>query len=106
MFQIFAVPAAVIVALGLIAATSPVTREALGPLWPDPVLVAPRFLPSGAGHDAMEFAAIAPIAMLFVRCGEGGISHNPKETLAVEDAEIATSVFLHFLEHFDPRSLR
>lgn len=68
--------------------------------------VAPRFLPSGAGHDAMEFAAVAPIAMLFVRCGEGGISHNPKETLAVEDAEIATSVFLHFLEHFDPRSLR
>jgi acetylornithine deacetylase/succinyl-diaminopimelate desuccinylase-like protein len=68
--------------------------------------VAPRFLPSGAGHDAMEFAAVAPIAMLFVRCGEGGISHNPKETLAVEDAELATSVFLHFLEHFDPRSLR
>jgi hydantoinase/carbamoylase family amidase len=67
--------------------------------------VAPRFLPSGAGHDAMEFAAVAPIAMLFVRCGEGGISHNPKETLAVEDAELATSVFLHFLEHFDPRSL-
>ena len=68
--------------------------------------VAPRFLPSGAGHDAMEFAAIAPIAMLFVRCGEGGISHNPKETLSAEDAEVATSVFLHFLEHFDPRSLR
>jgi hydantoinase/carbamoylase family amidase len=67
--------------------------------------VAPRYLPSGAGHDAMEFAAIAPIAMLFVRCGNGGISHHPDETLAVEDAELATSVLLHFLEHFDPRSL-
>jgi hydantoinase/carbamoylase family amidase len=65
-----------------------------------------RRLPSGAGHDAMEFAAIAPVAMLFVRCGNGGVSHNPRETLAVEDAEIATSVFLHFLEHFDPAPLR
>jgi allantoate deiminase/N-carbamoyl-L-amino-acid hydrolase len=67
--------------------------------------VVPRYLPSGAGHDAMEFAAVAPIAMLFVRCGAGGISHNPRETLAAEDAEMATSVFLHFLEHFDPRTL-
>lgn len=67
--------------------------------------IAPRFLPSGAGHDAMEFAAVAPIAMLFVRCGAGGISHHPQETLAAEDAEVATSVLLHFLEHFEPRSL-
>ena len=64
-----------------------------------------RHLPSGAGHDAMEFARLAPIAMLFVRCGNGGVSHNPRETLAAEDAELATSVFLHFLEHFDPASL-
>jgi hydantoinase/carbamoylase family amidase len=67
--------------------------------------IGPRFLPSGAGHDAMEFAPVAPIGMLFVRCGAGGISHNPAETLAAEDAEVATSVLLHFLEHFDPRSL-
>jgi hydantoinase/carbamoylase family amidase len=67
--------------------------------------IGPRFLPSGAGHDAMEFAPIAPIGMLFVRCGAGGISHNPAETLAAEDAEVATSVLLHFLEHFDPRSV-
>ena len=64
-----------------------------------------RRLPSGAGHDAMQVAAIAPVAMLFVRCGNGGVSHNPRETLAAEDAELATSVFLHFLEHFDPASL-
>jgi allantoate deiminase len=67
--------------------------------------VVPRFLPSGAGHDAMEFAAVAPIAMLFVRCGNGGISHNPRETMTADDAELATRVFLHFLEHFDPASL-
>jgi len=67
--------------------------------------IAVRHLPSGAGHDAMEMANIAPIAMLFVRCGEGGISHNPLETMTREDAAIATSVFLHFLEHLDPRTL-
>ncbi len=53
----------------------------------------------------MEFAAVAPIAMLFVRCGNGGISHNPLETMTAEDADLATRVFLHFLEHFDPRSV-
>lgn len=65
--------------------------------------VHPRHLPSGAGHDAMEFAALAPIAMLFVRCGHGGISHNPLETMTAEDADLATRMFLHFLEHFDAR---
>ncbi len=63
--------------------------------------IAPRRLPSGAGHDAMEFARVAPIAMLFVRCGNGGISHNAAETLAVEDADLGASVLLHFLEHFE-----
>lgn len=64
-----------------------------------------RYLPSGAGHDAMEMVRVAPIAMLFVRCGNGGISHNPLETMLAEDAETATAVLLHFLEHFDPASL-
>jgi len=64
-----------------------------------------RHLPSGAGHDAMEFAGLAPIAMLFVRCGAGGVSHSPRETLAAEDADLATRVFLHFLERFDPASV-
>ncbi|MEP6678763.1 MAG: allantoate amidohydrolase [Betaproteobacteria bacterium] len=61
-----------------------------------------RHLPSGAGHDAMEFPAVAPTAMLFVRCGNNGISHHPDETMSAEDADIATSVFLHFLENFRP----
>lgn len=59
-----------------------------------------RHLPSGAGHDAMQFAAATPTAMLFVRCGNGGISHHPLETMSAADAETATLVLLHFIEHF------
>jgi len=61
-------------------------------------------LPSGAGHDAMALASLCPIAMLFVRC-DGGISHNPLESITAEDAEIAAQVFLEFLEGLDPESL-
>jgi len=58
----------------------------------------PRFdLPSGAGHDAMRMAAITDVAMLFTRCGNGGISHNPLETMTADDAEIAGQVLLDFL---------
>ena len=60
--------------------------------------IAVRRLPSGAGHDAMQFAGVVPIAMLFVRCGNGGISHSPRETLAAGDAEIAATVLLSYLE--------
>ncbi len=59
-----------------------------------------RHLPSGAGHDAMVFAGKVPIGMLFVRCGNGGISHNPLETMTAEDAGTATAVLLRFLENF------
>jgi allantoate deiminase/N-carbamoyl-L-amino-acid hydrolase len=61
----------------------------------------PRFdLPSGAGHDAMQMAAITDVAMLFTRCGNGGISHNPLETMTADDAEIAGQVLLDFLRRF------
>lgn len=62
-------------------------------------------LPSGAGHDAMAIAAIAPIAMLFVRCGNGGISHHPTESMTMEDAALASDVFMDFVEHFDQLSV-
>src|SRR5438445_4045425 len=62
----------------------------------------PRHLPSGAGHDAMKMATIAPIAMLFVRCGNGGVSHNPAETMSADDADVAARVFADFLLHFQP----
>jgi N-carbamoyl-L-amino-acid hydrolase len=41
-------------------------------------------LPSGAGHDAADFASCGvPSAMVFVRNDQG--SHNPKEAMAIED---------------------
>jgi hypothetical protein len=40
--------------------------------------------------------------MLFVRCGNGGISHHPAETMTAEDAELATLALLDFFESFDP----
>ncbi|MBY4899034.1 allantoate amidohydrolase [Cupriavidus sp. AU9028] len=63
-----------------------------------------RQLPSGAGHDAMAIAAIADVAMLFVRCGNGGISHHPTETMTAQDADIAARVFRDFVEHFHPQA--
>lgn len=58
----------------------------------------PRFdLLSGAGHDAMQMAQITEVAMLFTRCGNGGISHNPLETMTADDAELAGQVLLDFL---------
>jgi N-carbamoyl-L-amino-acid hydrolase len=50
-------------------------------------------LPSGAGHDAMKMHDLLPQAMLFVRGGNGGISHNPLETVTVDDAELAVRAF-------------
>jgi hydantoinase/carbamoylase family amidase len=61
-----------------------------------------RRLPSGAGHDAMVFPTICPTAMLFVRCGNNGVSHHPDETMTTEDAEVATAALLHFFENFKP----
>ncbi|MCE4558147.1 2-oxo-4-hydroxy-4-carboxy-5-ureidoimidazoline decarboxylase [Roseateles cellulosilyticus] len=50
-------------------------------------------LPSGAGHDAMKIHELLPQAMLFVRGGNGGISHNPLESVTVDDAELAVRAF-------------
>jgi N-carbamoyl-L-amino-acid hydrolase len=59
-----------------------------------------RRLPSGAGHDAMVMAGITDMGMLFVRCGNGGISHHPSETLSVDDADLAAGAFKDFLLNF------
>ncbi|MFL5225523.1 MAG: allantoate amidohydrolase [Microvirga sp.] len=50
-------------------------------------------LASGAGHDAVAMATLCPVAMLFVRC-KGGISHNPAESIAEADADIAVRVLI------------
>ncbi|WP_310383721.1 2-oxo-4-hydroxy-4-carboxy-5-ureidoimidazoline decarboxylase [Roseateles sp.] len=57
-------------------------------------------LPSGAGHDAMMLHRLLPQAMLFVRGGNGGISHNPLEQVSNDDAELAVRAFQQLLESF------
>ena len=59
--------------------------------------VAPFRLPSGAGHDAMMIQRLTEVCMLFVRCGNGGISHNPLETMTAADADLAARVFRDFV---------
>jgi allantoate deiminase len=51
---------------------------------------------SGAVHDAMQFASIAPVAMLFVR-SRGGISHAPEEYTSPDDAAAGTEVLARAL---------
>jgi acetylornithine deacetylase/succinyl-diaminopimelate desuccinylase-like protein len=60
-----------------------------------------RRLPSGAGHDAMILAEVTDVGMMFVRCGAGGVSHNPAETVSEDDATVAIAALLDFLRRFD-----
>ena len=55
-------------------------------------------LPSGAGHDAMKLHEKLPQAMLFVRGGNAGISHNPLESITTDDAELCVAAFQHLLQ--------
>jgi hydantoinase/carbamoylase family amidase len=48
---------------------------------------------SGAGHDAMQMAAIARAGMLFIPCREG-ISHNPREWTSTEEIALGAEVLL------------
>jgi beta-ureidopropionase / N-carbamoyl-L-amino-acid hydrolase len=63
--------------------------------------IAPFYLPSGAGHDAEQFAGVTDIGMLFVRCGNGGISHSPLETVTAADADVGARVLLDVLLNLD-----
>ncbi|MQR01194.1 allantoate amidohydrolase [Glaciimonas soli] len=66
--------------------------------------VKPFKLASGAGHDAMAIAHITDVAMLFTRCGNGGISHNPLETMTADDAEVSAQILLDFLRNFKAKA--
>jgi allantoate deiminase len=59
--------------------------------------VRPYRLMSGAGHDAMAVAGLAPVAMLFIRC-EAGVSHNAAESVAVDDVDVAARALVAFVE--------
>jgi len=49
---------------------------------------------SGAGHDAVYIARVAPTAMIFIPC-EGGISHNEIESATPADLAAGCDVLLH-----------
>jgi N-carbamoyl-L-amino-acid hydrolase len=49
---------------------------------------------SGAGHDSLYIATVAPTAMIFIPCA-GGISHNEAELISQVDADAGCNVLLH-----------
>jgi len=51
---------------------------------------------SGAGHDAIYMASVAPTSMIFVPC-EGGISHNEIENAKAEDLAAGCNVLLNVM---------
>ena len=51
---------------------------------------------SGAGHDAMNVARVAPTAMIFVPCKDG-VSHNEAESATPEDLAAGAHTLLHTL---------
>ncbi|ODV10965.1 MAG: OHCU decarboxylase [Rubrivivax sp. SCN 70-15] len=55
-------------------------------------------MPSGAGHDAMKLHEVMPQAMLFVRGGNAGISHNPLETITADDADLCVAAFRQLVD--------
>ncbi len=64
-----------------------------------------EWLASGAGHDAVALHPITPVSMLFVRCAQG-ISHNPAESVDVEDVAVAIEVIDYLLDHIDGNEQR
>ena len=59
----------------------------------------PHRMVSGAGHDAMILAEKIPAGMIFLRT-PGGISHDPAESVAVEDVEKAIECGMRLLDQF------
>jgi allantoate deiminase len=57
----------------------------------------PHCMTSGAGHDAMILAEKVPAAMVFLR-SPGGISHDPAESVEVDDVAKALECGLHLLD--------
>lgn len=59
-------------------------------------------MPSGAGHDAMNMAALCPMAMIFVP-SRNGVSHSPDEYTAPEACVDGARVLLTTLLKLDER---
>ncbi len=56
----------------------------------------PHRMASGAGHDAMILAEKVPVAMIFLRT-PGGISHDPAESVHLDDVAKALECGRHLL---------
>ena len=61
-------------------------------------------MPSGAGHDAQDIAALAPIGMIFVP-SVAGISHSPQEYTAPGDIEHGVNVLMRTILAIDAGGL-
>jgi hypothetical protein len=48
----------------------------------------------------MVMAESAEVGMLFIRCGAGGVSHNPAETVTQADAGLAAAALLAFFRGY------
>jgi acetylornithine deacetylase/succinyl-diaminopimelate desuccinylase-like protein len=48
----------------------------------------------------MMMASLTDMGMLFVRCGNGGISHHPDESLDENDVELAGRVLSDVLLNY------
>ncbi len=59
-------------------------------------------LPSGAGHDAMCVAAVAPAAMIFVPSA-GGRSHVKNEHTSAADLDLGVAALTNALVAIDRR---
>lgn len=57
----------------------------------------PHRMASGAGHDAMVLAEKVPSAMIFLRT-PGGISHDPAESVQLQDVSRALDCGMHLLQ--------
>jgi allantoate deiminase len=57
----------------------------------------PHRMVSGAGHDAMILAGRVPSAMVLLR-SPGGISHDPAESVEIEDIARAIQCGVHLLD--------
>ncbi len=59
-----------------------------------------RDMISGAGHDAVYIARVAPTGMIFIPC-EHGISHNELENTMPEYVATGANVLLHTIMAYD-----
>ncbi len=59
-------------------------------------------IPSGAGHDAQDMAALVPIGLIFIP-SKGGISHSPEEFTSATDMANGANVLLNTILALDKK---